>query len=81
MSLHLLVTLFVLVSLAATGSFVLALTLAWRNNRAAHQSALEQQRRLAALRQYHRRAERRIDQITMAAIEHVLDTAQKGDRQ
>lgn len=81
MSQHLLVTLFVLVSLAATGSFVLALTLAWRNKRAARQRALEQQRRLAALRQYHRYAERRIDQITMSAIEYMLTMAREGDRQ
>lgn len=81
MSQHFLVTLFVLVSLAATGSFVLALTLASRNKCAARERALEQQRRLAALRQYHRRAERRIDQITMAAIKHMLNTAQKRDRQ
>ncbi|MBF9434669.1 hypothetical protein HA133_01800 [Mycobacteroides chelonae] len=84
MSQHLLVTLFVLVSLAAVGLFVLAMVLAWRDRQTARQHSLEQQRQLAALRAYHRHAERQIDQISMAAIEHMLTLAQGnapgGDR-
>lgn len=78
MSQHFLVNLLVVVSLAAIGLFALAMVLAWRDKCLAHQHALEQQRRLATLRQCHRNAERRIDQITMAAIEHML-TLTQGD--
>ncbi|MBB4853383.1 type II secretory pathway component PulJ [Mycobacteroides chelonae] len=81
MSQHFLVTLLVVVSLAAIGLFGLAMVLAWRDRQTARQHALKQHRRLAALRAYHRTAERRIDQISMAAMQHMLTVAQKGDPQ
>lgn len=84
MSQHFLATLFVLVSLAAIGLFVLAMMLTWRDRQAARQHALEQQRQLAALRVYHRHAERQIDQISRAAIQHMVTLTQRnaegGDR-
>lgn len=76
MSQHLLQTLLAVVSLAAVGLFGLAMMLAWRDHRVARRHALEHQRRVTVLRQYHRHAERRIDQISMAAIEHMLTLAQ-----
>lgn len=80
MSQHLLVPLLILVSLAAVGLFVLGMVLAWRDRQTARQHTLEHQRRVTVLRHHHRNAERQIDQITMAAIEHMLTLAQEDPR-
>ncbi|SIM22648.1 hypothetical protein [Mycobacteroides abscessus] len=80
MSQHFLATLLMLASLAAVGLFGLAAGLAWRDYRAARQHALEHQRRLTALRAYHRHAERQIDQISRAAIGHMLTLTQRDAR-
>lgn len=80
MSQHFLATLLLVVSLAAIGLFVLAMVLAWREQQTARQHALERQRQLAALRAYHRHAERQIDQISRAAIQHMVTLIQQDAR-
>lgn len=77
MSQHSLVTLVVLVSIAAIGLFALALLLRWRDQQAADWQAVEHHRRLAAIRCTQRSAEQRIDHLTLTAIEHLL-TATRG---
>ena len=68
MSLHLLVTLFVLLSLASTGTLLTAVTLAWRDQHAASQHAIEQYRRVAAVCRIQRQAEQRIDGLVFATL-------------
>ncbi|SHU42481.1 Uncharacterised protein [Mycobacteroides abscessus subsp. abscessus] len=77
MSQHFLVTLLVVVSLAAIGLFTLALLLRWRDQQAAYQQAMEHHRRLVAIRRTQRQAEQRIDHLTLSAVEHLL-TATRG---
>lgn len=77
MSQHSLVTLVVLVSIAAIGLFALALLLRWRDQQAAYRQALAHHRSLAAIRRTQRQAEQRIDHLTLTAIEHLL-TATRG---
>ncbi|SHV16328.1 hypothetical protein [Mycobacteroides abscessus] len=81
MSQHSLVTLLVVVSLAAIGLFTLALLLRWRDRQAMNQQAAEHHRRLAAIRRSQRQAERHIDHLTLAAIEHLLTTTRRTDLQ
>ncbi|SIF23014.1 Uncharacterised protein [Mycobacteroides abscessus subsp. abscessus] len=81
MSQHFLVTLLVVVSVAAIGLFMLALLLRWRDQRDVNQQAMEHHRRLAAIRRGQRQAERRIDDLTLAAIEHLLTTTRGADLQ
>lgn len=80
MSQHSLVTLLVVASLATVGLFGLAMVMAWQDRRAARQHALEHQWRLTTLRAYHRHAERQIDQISRAAIGHMLTLTQRDAR-
>lgn len=75
MSQHFLVTLLMLVSLAAIGLFGLAMTLAWRDQRAARQHALEHQRRMTAICRIQRQTERRIDGLVLAALGEMAATA------
>ncbi|MDO3244278.1 hypothetical protein P5V67_04100 [Mycobacteroides abscessus subsp. abscessus] len=81
MSQHFLVTLLVLVSLAAIGLFALALLLRWRDQQAMNQQATAHHRRLAAIRRTQRQAERHIDHLTLTAIEHLLTTTRRTDLQ
>lgn len=68
MSLQLLVTLFVLVSLASAGALLTAVALAWRDQEAARQHAIEQYRRKAAICRIQRQAEQRIDGLVFATL-------------
>ncbi len=79
MSQHFLVTLLVLVLAASLGSLALALLLRWRDRQAAHQQAVAHHRRLVAIRRIQRQAERHVDHLTLAAIEHLLTTACRSD--
>ncbi|RIS58108.1 hypothetical protein [Mycobacteroides abscessus] len=79
MSQHFLVTLLVVVSVAAIGLFALALLLRWRDQQAAYRQVVEHHQRLASIRRTQRQAERRIDQFTVAAIEHMVTMACNGD--
>ncbi|PVB15917.1 hypothetical protein [Mycobacteroides abscessus] len=81
MSQHLLVALLVLVSLAASGLFLLAMLLRWWDQQAVHQQAVGQRRRLAAIRRTQRQAERHIDHLTLTTIEHLLTAARMSGRQ
>ncbi|MFV8275203.1 hypothetical protein D2E64_13555 [Mycobacteroides abscessus] len=81
MSQHFLVTVLVLVSIAAIGLFTLALLLRWRDQQAAYRQATERHRRLVAIRRTRRQAEQRIDHLTLAAIEHLLTTTRRTDLQ
>lgn len=81
MSQHFLVTLLVVVSLAAIGLFTLALLLRWRDQQAAYRQAAEHHRRLAAIRRTQRQAERHIDHLTLTTIEHLLTAARMSGRQ
>ncbi|WP_100479999.1 hypothetical protein [Mycobacteroides abscessus] len=80
MSQHFLVTLLVVVSVAAFGLFALALLLRWRDQQAAYRQAVAHHRRLAAIRRTQRQAERHIDHLTLTAIEHLLTTTRGTDR-
>lgn len=68
MSQHFLVTLLVLVSVAAIGLFTLALLLRWRDQEAMNQQAMAHHRRLVAVRRSQRQAERRIDDLVLVAL-------------
>ncbi|MBN7379703.1 hypothetical protein PP348_20145 [Mycobacteroides abscessus] len=75
MSQHFLVTLLLLVSLAAVGLFGLAMMLAWRDRRAARQHAIEHCRRMTAICRIQRKAERRIDGLVLATLSEMAATA------
>ncbi|WP_423488546.1 hypothetical protein [Mycobacteroides sp. PCS013] len=81
MSQHFLVTLLVLVSIAAIGLFALALLLRWRDQQVVNHQAMAHHRRLAAIRHTQRQAEQRIDHLTLTAIEHLLTTTRGTDLQ
>ncbi|MDO3166668.1 hypothetical protein P5V90_06820 [Mycobacteroides abscessus subsp. abscessus] len=75
MSQHFLVTMLMLVSLAAIGLFGLAMVLAWRDHRAARQHAIERHQRMAAICRIQRQAERRIGGLVLATLSEMAATA------
>lgn len=75
MSQHFLVTLLVLVSLAAIGLFALALLLWWGDQQAAYQHTIEHHRRLAAIRHSQRQAEQHIDDLVLVALSEMAASA------
>ncbi|MDB2217385.1 hypothetical protein [Mycobacteroides abscessus] len=75
MSQHLLVALLVLTTAISAGMFLLAMLLAWRDQQAVYQQAVEHRQRLAAIRRSQRQAERRIDDLVLVALTEMAASA------
>ncbi|PVA78676.1 hypothetical protein [Mycobacteroides abscessus] len=75
MSQHLLVLLLVLVTAASAGLFLLALLLWWRDQQVAYRQAMEQHRRLTAIRHSQRQAEQLIDDLVLVALSEMAASA------